>query len=140
MRKALLVAALLAAPAFCADPGLTTVNATLYHELPITQGGDAPLRGGMTFRNDSGLVLKKVRVVVHVLDGYGRPIMDLPQAEIKQLGPKQVQSLPIYVPVYNGTVAIFQLGADVDAETPTGPQHFQLPAQEAAGAKPNFHY
>ncbi|MBN9414974.1 MAG: hypothetical protein J0I12_06015 [Candidatus Eremiobacteraeota bacterium] len=140
MRKALLLVALLLAPAWCAAPGLTTVNATLFHELPMSQGDLTPLRGGIAFRNDSGVPLKKLRVVLHVLDGYGRPIMDLPQPEIAQLGPKQVQSLPIYVAAYSGSVAIFQLGADVDAETPTGPQHFVLPAQEAAGPKPNFNY
>lgn len=119
---------------------MTNVGSTLYQELPLEQGMQTPLRGGMALRNDSGLQLKKVRVVLHILDGYGHPIMDLPQPDIAQLKPKQVEKFPIYVPTYGGTVAIFQLGADVDAETPGGPQHFVVPPQEATGPKPNFNY
>ncbi len=101
---------------------------------------DTSLRGSYAFRNDTGQVLKKVRLTLHILDGYGRPIMDQPQPVVPQVGAKAVHKFPLYVPVYNGGVAIFQLSADVDAETPGGPQHFVLAPQEATGPKSNLNY
>lgn len=140
MRKAILFVCLLLAPAWCAAPGLTLVSSQLFQELPLEQGMDTSLRGSYAFRNDTGQVLKNIRLTLHILDGYGRPIMDQSQPVVPRLGPKEVHKFPLYVPVYNGGVAIFQLSADVDAETPGGPQHFVLSPQEAGGPKSNLNY
>lgn len=140
MKKALLLASLLICPAWCAAPGLTTVNASLYRDQTDVNP-DGGLRGALTFRNDSGQSLTKVKVNVHILDGYGRPIFDYPNPEIARMQPKQVETISIYRPVYAGSVAIFQLSADVDAQGAGGPQHFVLPPHDATGGNnyaPNY--
>ena len=138
MRKALLLASLLLNPAWCAAPGLTFVSGSLYRENPdLTY--DSGLRGNMVIRNDFGAELKQVKVVVHVMDGYGRPIFDVPQPPIARMQPNQTETIPLFFASYSGTVALFQLGADIDAESAAGPQHFALaPHDAAAGYGPGF--
>lgn len=132
MTKALLVASLLFLPGWCAAPGLTTVNASLYRDQ-TDLNSDGALRGALTFRNDSTQELTKLKVTIHILDGYGRPIFDQPVQEIARMKPAQMETIPIYRPVYAGSVAIFQLSADIDAQTSGGVQHFVLPPHDASG-------
>lgn len=137
MKKALVLASLLLSPAWCAAPGLTFVDGSLYRENP-DPSVDCGLRGAFTIRNDSGVELKNIRVTVHVMDGYGRPIFDHPVPEIRRMQTNQTETIPIFRPVYNGTVALFQLGADIDAEAAGARQHFVIPPHDAAaGYGPN---
>lgn len=130
--KRLLLACLLLFPCLCAAAGgLTIASCYLYQEDSADPTLSGSLRGAMTLRNDSRLDLRRVLVTVHILDGYGRPITDLPATEIPHLAAGQSETLPVYLGSYGGGVAIFQLSADVTAQSPQGPQAFSLPAQDA---------
>ena len=138
MRKALLLASLLLTPGWCAAPGITFVSGSLYRENPDL-AFDSGLRGNLTIRNDYGVELKHVHVTIHIMDGYGRSIFDLPAQEIPRMQPNQTETIPIFRATYNGSVALFQLGADIDSETATGNQHFVVPPHDATGGYgPNY--
>lgn len=134
--KRLLLVCLMLFPCLCAAAGLTIRSCYLYQETSADVNLPGGLRGSMVLGNETGLDLKRVKVTIHILDGYGRPITDLSVAEIPHLAAGQSQTMALYLSSYQGSVAIFQLSADVRAQSPQGPLTFSLPAQDATRPAP----
>lgn len=140
MRKTF-CALLLSLPGACASPGLTLVDCALAREVlgGNRAGQYGSLRGYVRLRNDTDLDLTRVKVKVHVLDGYGKPLFDLDPGEIGQLKPHQQGELSLYS-TYSGGVMQFQLSADVTAHSPQGEQKYTLAARDvglpSAATKP----
>lgn len=76
-------------------------------------------RGEMTLRNETGAAVNFKTLTVHVLDGYGKPLFDLPPMTVAPLAAHQTVKVPLQAN-YQGAVTVFQFSADGMVSSPDG--------------------
>lgn len=75
--------------------------------------GNGNWRGALTLRNDTDRPIVVKKALVHVLDGYGKPLVDVDCDNCAcTLAPRKTGAIPLQA-AYNGGVSVFTFSADV---------------------------
>ncbi|MBT9586098.1 hypothetical protein IV102_22345 [bacterium] len=95
-------------------------------------------RGAITLRNETNQELHLKGAVVHVLDGYGKPLFDIAPQCTARVACRSVTIFPLRAD-YLGGVSVFTFSCDVTVVGPDGQdQRVKLPPLDpASSGKPN---
>jgi hypothetical protein len=81
--------------------------------------GGSTIRGNCTLQNETDRTVEVRKVVVHVLDGYGRQLFDITPTGLCPIPPHKCAVLSLMAN-YPGAVSIFQFSGEVTTAGPDG--------------------
>lgn len=94
-----------------ADLTRPMVMATPANRMPPSASGNGNWRGAMTLRNDTDSEVCVKKLQVHVLDGYGKGLVDVDCPCLSKIAPRKTAAFPFQA-TYNGGVSVFTFSCD----------------------------